>query len=71
MTHALLGSYIVQAELGDYDPATHGHDFNYLKEFKFAPQQSDDLLLKISELHKQHRFFLTLKNPIKSNLSLI
>ncbi|CAD5111921.1 DgyrCDS1181 [Dimorphilus gyrociliatus] len=55
VTHALLGSYIVQAELGDYDPAEHGHDFSYLKDMKFAPQQTEDLLIKISELHKQHR----------------
>ena len=35
VTHALLGSYIVQAELGDYDPEDHGG--NYLEEFIFAP----------------------------------
>lgn len=53
VTHALLGSYMVQSELGDYDPQVHGP--GYLKGLLFAPQQSEELELKVAELHQQHR----------------
>lgn len=53
VTHALLGSYLVQSELGDYDSETLGK--NYVKDFKFAPNQSQDLLDKVMELHKTHK----------------
>ena len=56
VTHALLGSYTAQSELGDHDPEEHGHDFQYLEEFRFAPQQNEELLEKIAELHKTHRY---------------
>ena len=36
-TLALLASYIVQSELGDYDAKIH--KTGYLKEFKFVPNQ--------------------------------
>jgi erythrocyte membrane protein band 4.1 len=52
VTHALLGAYLVQSELGDYDPVDHGVTIDYLREFEFAPNQSDDLLEKIMEIHK-------------------
>jgi hypothetical protein len=52
VTHALLGAYLVQSELGDYDPADHGLTIDYLSEFAFAPHQSEDLLEKIMEIHK-------------------
>lgn len=52
VTHALLGAYLVQSELGDYDPIEHGLTVDYLREFDFAPSQSDDLLEKIMEIHK-------------------
>ena len=52
VTHALLGAYLVQSELGDYDPVEHGVTIDYLREFAFAPHQSDDLLEKIMEIHK-------------------
>uniref|UniRef100_A0A672FDU1 Erythrocyte membrane protein band 4.1 like 1 n=1 Tax=Salarias fasciatus TaxID=181472 RepID=A0A672FDU1_SALFA len=38
VTHALLGSYTVQAELGDYDHDDHGSD--YVTDFRFAPNQT-------------------------------
>uniref|UniRef100_A0A1A8Q9K4 Erythrocyte membrane protein band 4.1-like 1 n=1 Tax=Nothobranchius rachovii TaxID=451742 RepID=A0A1A8Q9K4_9TELE len=41
VTHALLGSYAVQAELGDFDPEEHGPD--YVSEFHFAPNQTREL----------------------------
>ncbi|XP_018563354.1 protein 4.1 homolog isoform X3 [Anoplophora glabripennis] len=53
VTHALLGSYLVQSELGDYDPDTMGR--YYLKDFKFAPNQSQDLEDKVLELHRTHK----------------
>ncbi|XP_078676312.1 protein 4.1-like isoform X8 [Branchiostoma floridae x Branchiostoma belcheri] len=53
VTHALLGSYIVQSELGDYDPEEHSAD--YLSEFKFAPNQTKELEEKVMELHKTHK----------------
>ena len=52
VTHALLGAYLVQSELGDYDTVEHGVTIDYLREFNFAPCQSDDLLEKIMEIHK-------------------
>ncbi|XP_054425929.1 band 4.1-like protein 2 isoform X2 [Pteronotus mesoamericanus] len=53
VTHALLGSYTLQAELGDYDPEEHAsHD---LSDFHFAPSQTKELEEKVVELHKTHR----------------
>ncbi|XP_062890718.1 band 4.1-like protein 2 isoform X8 [Mobula hypostoma] len=53
VTHALLGSYTLQAELGDYD--AEEHKAGYVAELQFAPNQSKELEEKISELHKTHR----------------
>ncbi|XP_078094344.1 protein 4.1-like isoform X18 [Mustelus asterias] len=53
VTLALLGSYTVQSELGEYDPELHGTD--YVSEFKLAPNQTKELEEKIMELHKTHR----------------
>ncbi len=52
VTHALLGAYLVQSELGDYDSEEHGTSLDYLRDFDFAPCQTDDLLGKIMEIHK-------------------
>jgi len=52
VTHALLGAYLVQSELGDYDAVEHGTTIDYLRDFDFAPCQSDDLLEKIMEIHR-------------------
>ncbi|XP_031623900.1 protein 4.1 homolog isoform X2 [Contarinia nasturtii] len=54
VTHALLGSYLVQSELGDYDPNDH-KDRSYVSEFKFAPDQTPELENKVIDLHKTHR----------------
>ncbi|KAL1115304.1 hypothetical protein AAG570_007335 [Ranatra chinensis] len=54
VTYALLGSYLVQSELGDYDPDDHA-DGVYLKEFRFAPNQTPELEQKVMELHKTHK----------------
>ncbi|XP_066526183.1 band 4.1-like protein 1 isoform X2 [Hoplias malabaricus] len=53
VTHALLGSYAVQAELGDYDPDEHGPD--YVSEFHFAPNQTRELEERVMELHRTYR----------------
>ncbi|XP_026119115.1 band 4.1-like protein 1 isoform X6 [Carassius auratus] len=53
VTHALLGSYAVQAELGDYDPEEHGPD--YISEFRFAPNQTRELEERVMELHRTYR----------------
>ncbi|XP_067836810.1 band 4.1-like protein 3a isoform X3 [Heptranchias perlo] len=53
VTHALLGSYTVQAELGDYDPDEYGTD--YISEFRFAPNETKELEEKVIELHKSHK----------------
>lgn len=54
VTHALLGSYLVQSELGDFDVTEH-RDRGYLSEFKFAPNQAPELEDKVVDLHKTHK----------------
>nr|XP_042704097.1 band 4.1-like protein 2 isoform X10 [Chrysemys picta bellii] len=53
VTHALLGSYTLQAELGDYDSEEHHN--HYISEFQFAPNQTKEMEEKVVELHKTHR----------------
>ncbi|XP_036388756.1 band 4.1-like protein 1 isoform X3 [Megalops cyprinoides] len=53
VTHALLGSYAVQAELGDYELEEHGCD--YLRDFRFAPNQTQELEERVMELHRSYR----------------
>ncbi|XP_049611370.1 band 4.1-like protein 1 isoform X1 [Syngnathus scovelli] len=53
VTHALLGSYTVQAELGDYEPEEHGLD--YVADFRFAPNQTRELEERVMELHRNYR----------------
>nr|XP_056712925.1 band 4.1-like protein 2 isoform X4 [Euleptes europaea] len=53
VTHALLGSYTLQAELGDYD--TEEHNSDYIAEFQFAPNQTKEMEEKVVELHNTHR----------------
>ncbi|KAK5913077.1 hypothetical protein CesoFtcFv8_002894 [Champsocephalus esox] len=53
VTHALLGSYSVQAELGDYDQDDHGAD--YVSDFRFAPNQTRELEERVMELHHNYK----------------
>ncbi|XP_073483383.1 band 4.1-like protein 2 isoform X14 [Aquarana catesbeiana] len=53
VTHALLGSLTLQAEVGDYDAEEHRAD--YISDFQFAPSQTKELEDKVVELHKTHR----------------
>lgn len=64
VTHALLGSYTVQAELGDFDELNNTNaryninglsGFEYLEGFCFAPNQTPELLAAIAECHKDHK----------------
>lgn len=47
---AELGAYILQSELGDYDPRRH--NTGYVSEFRFLPNQSVELEMRITELHQ-------------------
>ncbi|XP_022079809.1 tyrosine-protein phosphatase non-receptor type 4-like isoform X2 [Acanthaster planci] len=47
---ALLASYIVQAELGDYDPEEHPQ--GYLKNFNLVPDQTEEFTREVEHLHK-------------------
>ncbi|XP_051925950.1 protein 4.1 isoform X6 [Hippocampus zosterae] len=53
VTLALLGSYALQSELGEYDPEVHGSD--YAKEMKMTNGQSKKLEEKMMELHRTYR----------------
>ncbi len=53
-----MGSYTAQAELGDYNEYDHGPSYDYLKELQFAPVQDDELLRRIHEQHKRHKYVL-------------
>nr|XP_046256671.1 uncharacterized protein LOC124065372 isoform X14 [Scatophagus argus] len=53
VTLSLLGSYIAQSELGEYDPEVHGTD--YVKDLSLAPGQSKELEEKVMELHRTYR----------------
>ncbi|XP_039595635.1 protein 4.1 isoform X8 [Polypterus senegalus] len=53
VTLALLGSYTVQSELGEYDPDLHGT--SYVTDIKLAPSQSKELEEKVMELHRNYR----------------
>ncbi|KAF6728565.1 Band 4.1-like protein 1 [Oryzias melastigma] len=53
VTHALLGSYTVQAELGDYEQEDHGSD--YVSDFRLAPNQTRELEERVMELHRNYK----------------
>uniref|UniRef100_A0A8C6WQ77 Erythrocyte membrane protein band 4.1 like 2 n=1 Tax=Neogobius melanostomus TaxID=47308 RepID=A0A8C6WQ77_9GOBI len=54
VTHTLLGSYTLQAELGDYE-VDQPKPLDYMSQLTFAPNQNKDMEEKILELHKSHR----------------
>ncbi|XP_069372311.1 protein 4.1 isoform X4 [Paralichthys olivaceus] len=53
VTLALLGSYALQSELGEYDPEVHGSEYG--KEMKMAQGQTKELEDKMMELHHTYR----------------
>ncbi|XP_069570528.1 band 4.1-like protein 2 isoform X9 [Brachyistius frenatus] len=54
VTHALLGSYTLQAEFGDFEP-DQPRPLDYIGQLTFAPNQNKEMEEKIFELHKSHR----------------
>lgn len=42
------------AELGDYDPAVHTAAF--VSEFRFIPEQTEEMEIKIIEEYKKNRW---------------
>ncbi|XP_048849684.1 protein 4.1-like isoform X2 [Brienomyrus brachyistius] len=53
VTLAVLGSYAVQSELGEYDPDLHGPD--YTRQVRLAPRPSRELEEKVMELHRTYK----------------
>ncbi|VDN09701.1 unnamed protein product [Dibothriocephalus latus] len=54
-TSALLASYIVQAEIGDFIKEEY-HDISYLRPLKLLHEPNDDRLHRIMEFHKSHMY---------------
>merc|ERR1712106_724622 len=52
-TQALLASYALQSEIGDYNSEVHGN--SYITDMKILQNQNEDLLKKVIELHKLHK----------------
>ncbi|CAF1044909.1 unnamed protein product [Adineta ricciae] len=52
-TAAVLASYLVQSELGDYDPDEHQQ--GYLEDFRFVPFQNMEFENEVEQYHKQHK----------------
>jgi tyrosine-protein phosphatase non-receptor type 4 len=50
---AMLASYAVQSELGDFNPDEHKE--GYLSGFLFIPNQNKEFEKLVAEKHKQHR----------------
>lgn len=51
--YAILGSFLVQSEFGNFDPEKHRD--GYLNDFKFAPKPTPELINRLSELHKERK----------------
>ncbi|XP_030767964.1 FERM, ARHGEF and pleckstrin domain-containing protein 2 isoform X2 [Sitophilus oryzae] len=65
-TAALMASYIVQAECGDFVPEDYP-DHTYLSSYKFVPQQDHEMEKKIMENHKKHAG----QSPAEADLNLL
>ncbi|VDO00815.1 unnamed protein product [Rodentolepis nana] len=52
-TAALLGSYIVQAEIGDFIKEEY-RDISYLRNLKILHEPNDDRLRRVMDFHKNH-----------------
>ncbi|XP_022239414.1 FERM, RhoGEF and pleckstrin domain-containing protein 2-like isoform X1 [Limulus polyphemus] len=65
-TAALIASYIVQADCGDYSLDDYP-DHTYLSSFKFVPHQDDELERKIMENHKKHAG----QSPSEADMNLL
>ncbi|XP_011877009.1 PREDICTED: uncharacterized protein LOC105567071 [Vollenhovia emeryi] len=65
-TAALMASYIVQAECGDYVIEDYP-DHTYLSTYKFVPHQDQALERRIMENHKKHAG----QSPAEADLNLL
>lgn len=65
-TAALMASYIVQAECGDYVVEDYP-DHTYLSTYKFVPNQDPELERRIMENHKKHAG----QSPAEADLNLL
>lgn len=66
VTLALLGSYALQSELGEYDPEVHGAE--YAQDMKMVQGQTKELEDKMMELHQTYRSSWT-RGPLVSEAS--
>ncbi|CAH0557314.1 unnamed protein product [Brassicogethes aeneus] len=65
-TAAIMASYIVQAECGDYVSEDYP-DHTYLSTYKFVPHQDHEMERKIMENHKKHSG----QSPAEADLNLL
>lgn len=65
-TAAIMASYIVQAECGDY-VAEDYPDHTYLSTYKFVPHQDVEMERKIMENHKKHSYVFIIFYLIKQS----
>lgn len=65
-TAALMASYIVQAECGDFVPEDYP-DHTYLSSYKFFPGQDSESERRIMENHKKHLG----QSPAEADLNLL
>ncbi|XP_066557913.1 FERM domain-containing protein 5 isoform X1 [Amia ocellicauda] len=63
---AILAAYILQAEIGDYDPGKHPE--GYSSKFQFFPKHSEKLERRIAEIHKTE---LSGQSPDTSELNFL
>ncbi|XP_077375957.1 FERM domain-containing protein 5-like [Festucalex cinctus] len=63
---ALLAAYILQAEIGDYDPGKHPE--GYSSKFQFFPKHSEKLERRIADIHKRE---LIGQSPETSELNFL
>ncbi|KAG2470766.1 FRMD5 protein, partial [Polypterus senegalus] len=63
---AILAAYILQAEIGDYDPGKHPE--GYSSKFQFFPKHSEKLERRIAEIHKTE---LSGQTPEMSELNFL
>ncbi|XP_026123093.1 FERM domain-containing protein 5 [Carassius auratus] len=63
---AMLAAFILQAEIGDYDPGKHPE--GYSSKFQFFPKHSERLERRIAEIHKSE---LTGQSPETAELNFL
>ena len=69
VTHALLGSYLVQSELGDYDVVEHGTGSDYVRQLRLAPNQTEPNYQLTQESARRPERAITTSSIVFRNLS--